>query len=89
MISQRQHVKVVIEFEPATVRGETVQQAVDSVVDGVGRFNRDKVPFYLEAYNEEMAARNVDETFRLEFFCRMVAVWVHEEVKGLREAHSS
>ena len=59
------------------------------MVERVGRFNGDKVPFYLEAYNAEMEAEVVDATLRMEFFCRVVAVWMHAEVKALREAHSS
>ena len=59
------------------------------MVERVGPFNGDKVPSYLEAYNAEMEERGVDEALRLEFFCRVVAVRMHAEVKELREAHSS
>ena len=75
--------KVVMEFRQATMRREAVQQTVESVFHRVGRFNRDKVPFYLEAYNAEMAVRNIDEALRLEFFCWVVVVWMHAEVKEL------
>ena len=59
------------------------------MVKRVGRFNGDRVPFYLEAYNAEMEVRDVDEALRLEIFYRVVAVQMHEEVKELREAHVS
>ena len=59
------------------------------MVERVGRFNREKIPFYLEAYNVEMEAQEVDAALRLEFFCRAVAVRMHVEMKELREAHSS
>ena len=71
------------------MRREAAQQAIERVVERVGRFNGDKVPFYLEAYNAEMEVRDVDEALRLEFFCRVVAVRMHGEVKELREAHVS
>ena len=55
----------------------------------VGRFNGDKVPSYMQAYNEEMDTRGVDDVLRLEFFYRIAAPRVHEEVKVLGKAHSS
>ena len=61
-------VEAVREFGRATTRRETVQQVVECVAERVGRFNGDKVPFYLQAYNEEMHARGVDDALRLEFF---------------------
>ena len=45
------------------------QQAVERVVDRVGRFNGDDVPRFLEAYNAEMTKRGMDEAMRLEYFC--------------------
>ena len=33
------------------MRREAAQRAIERVVERVGRFNGDKVPFYLEAYN--------------------------------------
>ena len=50
------------------------------------RFNGDKVPFYMEAYNEEMDVRGVDDALRLEFFCRIAAPRKYAEVKDLGEA---
>ena len=43
------------------------------MVERVGRFNGDDAPFYMQAYNEEMNARDVDEVLRLEFLCRIAA----------------
>ena len=81
--------EVVLEFGGAVMRREAAQRAIERVVERVSRFNGNKVPFYLEAYNAEMEAEVVDATLRMEFFCRVVAVWMHAEVKALREAHSS
>ena len=36
-----------------------------------------------------MEEQEVEETLRLEFFCRVVVVRMHAEVKELQEAHSS
>ena len=58
------------------------------MVNRVRRFNGDKVPSYLEAYNAKMVARDVDEALRLDFFCRVVAVQMHSEVRELRKAHN-
>ena len=44
------------EFGRATTRREAAQQAVECVAERVGRFNGDKVPSYMQAYNEEMDA---------------------------------
>ena len=43
----------------------------------------------MRAYNAEMTKRGVDEATRLEYFCRVVAVSMHEKVKELPEAHES
>ena len=43
-------VEAVREFGRVTTRREVAQQAVETV----GRFNGDKVPSYMEAYNEDM-----------------------------------
>ena len=43
----------------------------------------------MEAYNEEMDVRGVDDALRLEFFYRTTAPWIYAEVKELRETHSS
>ena len=37
------------------------QRAVECVVERVGRFNGDDVPSYMQAYNEEMNARDIEE----------------------------
>ena len=73
--------EVVLKFGRVVMRREAAQRAIKRVVE------RD--PFYLEAYNAEMEAQEVDEALRLEFFYRAVAVRMHAEVKDLREAHSS
>ena len=49
-------VEVGREFRRTTKRREVAQRAVESVVERVGRFNGDDVPFYMQAYNEEMSA---------------------------------
>ena len=64
--------EVVLEFGRVVMRREAAQRAIERVVERVGRFNGDKVPFYLEAYNAEMEAQEVDAALRLEFFCRAV-----------------
>ena len=79
-------VEAVREFGRAATRREVAQRAVECVVERVGRFNGDDVPSYMQAYNEEMNARGVDEALRLEFFCRIAAPRVHVEVKELGEA---
>ena len=60
-----------------------MQQVVECVAKRVGRFNGEKVPFFMEAYNEEMNVRGVDDALRLEFFCRIVAPRIYAEVKAL------
>ena len=79
-------VEVVREFGRATARREAAQRAVKCVVEKVGHFSGDDVPFYMQAYNEEMSARDVDEALRLEFFCRIAAPRIQAEVKELGEA---
>ena len=81
-------VEAVREFGRATTRREAAQQAAECVAERVGRFNGDKVPFYMEAYNEEMDVRGVNDALRLNFFCRIVAPRIYTEVKELGEAHS-
>ena len=61
-------------------------ERVECVVERVGRFNGDDVPSYMQAYNEEMNAGDVDDALRLEFFCWIAAPRVHAEVKELGEA---
>ena len=79
-------VKAVREFGRAAARREAAQRAAKCVVEKVSRFNRDDVPSYMQAYNEEMSARDVDEALRLEFFCRIAAPQIQAEVKELGEA---
>ena len=76
-------VEAVREFGRATARREAAQRAVECVV---GRFSGDDVPSYMQAYNEEMSARDVDEALRLEFFCRIMVPRIQAEVKELGEA---
>ena len=49
-----------------TTEREAAERAVESMVESVGLFNGDKVPFYLQAYNAEMEVRGVNEALRLE-----------------------
>ena len=82
-------VEAVSEFGRATTRREVAQRAVECVVERIGRFNGDDVPSYMQAYNKEMNARDVEEALRLEFFCRIAAPRIHAEVKELGEALNS
>ena len=82
-------IEVVREFGRATTRREAGQRAIECVAERVGRFNGDELPFYIQAYNEEMDARGVDDALRLEFFCRIAAPRLYAEVKELREALGS
>ena len=66
-----------------------MQQAVECVAERVGRFNGDKVPSYMQAYNEEMDSRGVDDALRLEFFCRISTPRIYEDVKELGETLNS
>ena len=66
-----------------------MQQVVECVAKRVGRFNGEKVPFFMEAYNEEMDVRDVDDALRLEFFFWIAAPRIYVEVKELGEALSS
>ena len=50
-------VEAVREFRRAAARREAVQQAVECMAERVGRLNGDKVPSYMQAYNEEMDVR--------------------------------
>ena len=58
--------EVVLEFGRVVMRREAAQRAIERVVERVGRFNGDKVPFYLDTYNAEMEVRGVNEALRLE-----------------------
>ena len=81
--------KIMMDARRKKARRDAAQQAVERVVDRVGRFNGDDVPRFLEAQDAEMAKGGVDEAMRLEYFPRVAAVSVHKEVKELREAHES
>ena len=61
--------EVVFEFGRVVMRREATQGAIEGVVERVGRFNGNNVPFYLEPYNAEMEEQEVDEALSLEFFC--------------------
>ena len=71
--------RIVMEFVRQKERRDTTQRAVKSVVKRVSRFNGDEVPKMLTAY----MTRDVDEAIRLEYFCQVVAVGMHGEVKEL------
>ena len=75
--------KIMMEAERKKARRDAAQQAVERVVDRVGRFNGDDVPKFLRAYNAEIIEWGVDEATRLEYFCRVVAVSTHKEVKEI------
>ena len=75
-------VEAVRQFRRATTGREVPQRAVERV----SRFNGDDVPSYMQAYNEEMNTRDVDEALKLEFFYRIATPRVHAEVKELGEA---
>jgi hypothetical protein len=81
--------KIMMEAERKMARRDAAQQAVKRVVGRAGRFNEDSVPSFLEAYNSEMDARGVENTLRLEYFCRVVADPIHAEIMELRNAHGS
>ena len=59
------------------------------MAERVGCFNGDKVPYYMESYNDDMNVRGIDDALRLEFFCRIADPRIYAEVKELRERHSS
>ena len=65
--------EAVREFGRVTAERKVAQRAFESMVERVGLFNGDKVPFYLEAYNAEVEVQGVNDALRLEFFCRVVA----------------
>ena len=52
--------KIVIDAERKKARRDVAQQAVERVVDLVGRFNGNEVPKFLRAYNAEMTERGVE-----------------------------
>ena len=78
--------KVMRKLERAVLEREEAQRAIERVVERVGRFNGDKVPFYMEAYNAEMEEKGVNAALRLEFFCRVTTPRVYAQVKELAEA---
>ena len=81
--------KIVMDAERKKARRDEAQQAVERVVDLVGRFNGKEVPNFLRAYDAEMTEMGVDKATMIDFFCRVVAVSRYEEVKELRETHES
>ena len=76
--------KIVMDARQKKARRDAAQQAIERVVDPVSRFNGEEIPKLLRAYNAEMTKRGMDEATRLEYFCRVVAVSTHKEVKELR-----
>ena len=81
--------KMMMEFSRKGKRRDAAQQAVESVVKQVGYFNGVEVQKFLKAYNAEMGSRGVNEALRLEYFCRVVAEPIYEEMKEHQEAHDS
>ena len=75
--------RMIMKFSKERERRDMAQQAVESVVKKVGRFNGNEV------YNAEMTAREVDEAMSLTYFRRVAAVLIHEEVRELQGAHES
>ena len=75
--------KIVMEARRKMAKRDAAQQAVERVVDRVGRFNGNEVLKFLGAYKAEMAKGGVDEAMRLEYFPRVAVVSVHKEVKEL------
>ena len=78
--------EVMRKFERVVMEREEAQRATERVVERVGRFNGDKVPFYMEAYNAEMEAQEIDAALRLGSFCRVATPRIYAEVKELAEA---
>ena len=56
--------RIAMDLGRAKLKRDATQQAVECMVDRVGRFNGNRVPFYLESYNVEMMTRDVDEVMR-------------------------
>ena len=82
-------VEAVREFGRATTRREAAQRAIECMAERVVHFNWHKVPAYMQAYNEEMDSRGVDDALRLEFFCRISTPRIYEDVKELGETLNS
>ena len=81
--------KMMMEFSGESKRRDATQQAVKSVVERVGYFDRGIVQIFLDTYNAKMDSRNVNEAMRLDYFCRVVVEPIYKEVKEPREAHDS
>ena len=81
--------KMMMEFSRKGKRRDAAQQAVESVVKKIGYFNGVEVQKFLKSYNAEMGSRGVNEALRLEYFCRVVAEPIYEEMKEHQEAHDS
>ena len=58
--------RMVMYFVRQRERRDEAQQAIESMVQKVGRFNENEVPKFLEAYNVEMTAREVEEAYGYE-----------------------
>ena len=81
--------KMMMEFSRKVKRRGAAQQAIESVLERVGYFNDVEVQNFLKSYNIEMASRSVNESMRLEYFCRVVSEMIYEEMKELQVAHNS
>ena len=81
--------KMMMEFSREGKRRDAAQQAVGSVVERVGYFDGSKVQIFLKVYNAEMDLRGVEEAMRLEYFCRVVAEPIFEEIKEIQKTHDS
>ena len=78
-----------IKFLREREKRDAPEQVVKSVVKKVDCFNRNGVPNFLKAYNVEMTMRDVYEATKLKYFCQVVAISIHKEVRELQEAHKS
>ena len=81
--------KMMMEFSREGKTRHAAQQAVESMIKRVGFFDGGKVQKFLKAYNAEMDSRGVEEAMRLEYFCRVVAEPIFEEIKEIQKTHDS
>ena len=52
-------------------------------------FRWEQSPNFSKSYNTEMDSRGVEEAMRLEYFCRVVAEPIFEEIKEIQKTHDS
>ena len=81
--------KMMMEFSREGKRRDAAQQAVGSVVERIGYFDGGKVQNFLKVYNAEMDSRGVEKAMRLEYFCRVVAKSILEDIKEIQKTHDS